>query len=198
MRTLHLLAPGRHARIVPALALVLWCLAALAPVARANGDADADGVPDATDNCPAKRNPSQRDRDGDGVGDRCDNCRTVPNPGQKPGACDCPCFDARQLDQMASTPMELCYVRNPTVLCHVLPLRVSVMVNTSDLVGVAGPIKYVGVNEEREPGRSSYSCSNDFGPTCEPLGGMISRRQYNACIALLVNSRPWRRSGCPK
>jgi Lamin Tail Domain/Thrombospondin type 3 repeat len=35
-------------------------------------DADADGVPDATDNCPTAANADQRDTDGDGPGDLCD------------------------------------------------------------------------------------------------------------------------------
>lgn len=37
-------------------------------------DADKDGVPDDTDNCPDVRNPSQTDDDGDLIGDVCDNC----------------------------------------------------------------------------------------------------------------------------
>jgi hypothetical protein len=35
-------------------------------------DADGDGVPDATDRCPAVFDPGQGDRDGDGIGDACD------------------------------------------------------------------------------------------------------------------------------
>jgi Thrombospondin type 3 repeat len=60
-------------------------------------DTDADGVPDAIDNCPNTPNPNQADSDGDGTGDACqacadvdadgicnsvDNCPTVANPGQ--------------------------------------------------------------------------------------------------------------------
>ena len=36
-------------------------------------DADGDGVPDATDNCPANANPTQADVDKDGFGDACDS-----------------------------------------------------------------------------------------------------------------------------
>ncbi len=35
-------------------------------------DADGDGVPDASDNCPDTPNPDQADSDGDGIGDACD------------------------------------------------------------------------------------------------------------------------------
>ena len=47
-------------------------------------DADGDGVPDATDDCPAIPNPGQEDVDGDGLGDLCDNCVAVANPDQNP------------------------------------------------------------------------------------------------------------------
>jgi hypothetical protein len=58
-------------------------------------DADADGVPDASDNCVAVANPDQTDTDLDGQGDACDldndndgiadtadNCKFTPNPDQ--------------------------------------------------------------------------------------------------------------------
>ncbi len=35
-------------------------------------DADSDGVPNATDNCPCVSNPDQADVDGDGIGDACE------------------------------------------------------------------------------------------------------------------------------
>jgi len=45
-------------------------------------DADNDGVPDWSDNCPLNPNPSQADYDGDGVGDACDNCVLTANSDQ--------------------------------------------------------------------------------------------------------------------
>jgi hypothetical protein len=45
-------------------------------------DADADGLEDALDNCPANSNPAQTDVDVDGHGDLCDNCPTTYNPDQ--------------------------------------------------------------------------------------------------------------------
>lgn len=58
-------------------------------------DADNDGVPDASDNCPAVPNPGQANNDGDSQGDVCDpdddndtvadgpdNCPTAANAGQ--------------------------------------------------------------------------------------------------------------------
>src|SRR5262249_21686581 len=37
-------------------------------------DQDADGIADASDNCPTNNNPGQHDRDGDQIGDVCDPC----------------------------------------------------------------------------------------------------------------------------
>jgi uncharacterized repeat protein (TIGR01451 family) len=45
-------------------------------------EADGDGVPDSTDNCPTTPNPLQEDADGDGDGDVCDNCVNTANPDQ--------------------------------------------------------------------------------------------------------------------
>jgi len=51
-------------------------------IVEVTADADGDGVPDATDNCPNAPNADQTDADNDGVGDVCDNCPTVPNADQ--------------------------------------------------------------------------------------------------------------------
>jgi hypothetical protein len=41
-------------------------------------DADGDGVPDSTDNCPSDANPAQEDVDSDGLGDACDENSYAP------------------------------------------------------------------------------------------------------------------------
>ena len=46
-------------------------------------DADGDGEPAATDNCPTVANADQADGDGDGIGDVCDNCPSDVNPQQQ-------------------------------------------------------------------------------------------------------------------
>ncbi|MFO0619475.1 MAG: DUF4215 domain-containing protein [Polyangiaceae bacterium] len=45
------------------------------------GDADGDGVPNTTDNCPNVANMNQADADMDGKGDVCDACPNYKNPG---------------------------------------------------------------------------------------------------------------------
>jgi len=47
------------------------------------GDADGDGVPDASDDCPLAPDPLQADADRDGRGDICDACPLAPDPGQR-------------------------------------------------------------------------------------------------------------------
>lgn len=48
-------------------------------------DADADGIPDAEDNCPSAPNPDQMDRNRDGRGDRCDPPAPPGGPAGGPG-----------------------------------------------------------------------------------------------------------------
>lgn len=49
-----------------------------------DNDADGDGVPNSSDNCPqyGQSNSNQSDVDCDGVGDICDNCPSIYNPTQ--------------------------------------------------------------------------------------------------------------------
>jgi len=44
-------------------------------------DSDADGVANASDNCPTVPNANQADADGDQKGDVCDACPSVKNVG---------------------------------------------------------------------------------------------------------------------
>jgi hypothetical protein len=65
-----------YKKLAAVLVLVLVALALCAPVASAVGsDRDADGIPNASDNCPKNSNPDQKDLDGDGKGDVCDSDR---------------------------------------------------------------------------------------------------------------------------
>jgi len=51
-------------------------------IAAGLGDADFDGDPNTTDNCPTIANPGQEDFDNDGFGDVCDNCPETANADQ--------------------------------------------------------------------------------------------------------------------
>jgi acid phosphatase type 7 len=65
-----------YKKLAAVLVLVLVALALCAPVASAVGsDRDADGIRNASDNCPKNYNPDQKDLDGDGKGDVCDSDR---------------------------------------------------------------------------------------------------------------------------
>jgi hypothetical protein len=66
------------------------------PIETGERDADYDGVPDSTDNCPRMPNADQRDDDSDSVGNPCDTCSdgTAGSP-VGPDGCrtdqSCPC-----------------------------------------------------------------------------------------------------------
>jgi Calcineurin-like phosphoesterase/Thrombospondin type 3 repeat len=79
-----------YRKLAAVLALVLVALALCAPVASAVGsDRDADGIRNASDNCPKNHNPDQKDLDGDGKGDVCDSDRD----GDRQPNADDPCPD---------------------------------------------------------------------------------------------------------
>ncbi len=52
-----------------------------------SSDADNDGEPDSTDNCPNVYNPNQND--GDGIGNACEDGSTTPPPSSDWPASDC-------------------------------------------------------------------------------------------------------------
>lgn len=64
----------------PRLGKNVFAVHSMLPAAPLSPDSDADGIPDAADNCPAIPNPLQADRDGDGKGDECDSNPTHYDP----------------------------------------------------------------------------------------------------------------------
>lgn len=64
-------------------------------------DADADGVPDERDDCPADFDPQQVDGDGDGTGDACDGC---PADAGTTGPCPTPAPTATPTPTESPTP----------------------------------------------------------------------------------------------
>jgi hypothetical protein len=58
-----------------------WTLKVEASATPPPADADGDGVPDASDNCPSVPNADQADADGDGIGDACDANSYAPAVG---------------------------------------------------------------------------------------------------------------------
>ena len=77
-------------------------------------DADGDGIPDDTDNCPALANADQADADVDGIGDRCDACPAdAANDIDEDGVCgdvdNCPInANPNQADTDADGAGDLC------------------------------------------------------------------------------------------
>ncbi len=80
-----------------------------------NTDADGDGVPDTSDNCPNTPNPLQADADADAVGDVCDNCLNTPNPSQ--ADCDNDAIGDACEGQSCSSPSQCPLVPNATFNC---------------------------------------------------------------------------------
>ncbi len=84
------------------------------PSAGAPPDADGDGVPDASDNCPSVSNASQSNADGDALGDACDPCTDTDgdgfgNPGFPANTCT---VDGCPSDPQKSAPGQ-CGCGNP-------------------------------------------------------------------------------------
>jgi len=75
-----------------------------------NPDADGDGVPNGSDNCPLTANPDQRDTDGDGLGDACDIERGTTaapaknSPAAQAGACAAVSLGTRRGDRLVGGP----------------------------------------------------------------------------------------------
>ena len=72
-----------------------------------SGDADFDGVPDETDNCPTVANADQADADGNGIGDLCDPWVDVP-PGHWARSAIDALYDAGVTVGCATDPMAYC------------------------------------------------------------------------------------------
>jgi hypothetical protein len=108
----------------------------IASVSPGAGDADGDGIPDASDDCPDVYDPAQADRDGDGAGDDCDDCPSVSNADQKDtdgdgigDACDdCPgVADALQVDSDGNGVGDACDCASadiPGMICDLRKLLV--------------------------------------------------------------------------
>ncbi|MBU2004924.1 MAG: thrombospondin type 3 repeat-containing protein [Gammaproteobacteria bacterium] len=82
-------------------------------------DADNDGTPDATDNCPAVANADQADADTDGVGDACDTTPTgdTDGDGVDNGTDNCPAVaNADQADADSDNIGDACEAATPPTI----------------------------------------------------------------------------------
>jgi hypothetical protein len=71
----------------PDMAVTNWVSQSVSVFKNANvvaGDADGDGIANATDNCPTVSNSAQLDADGDGIGDACDSAPGCPGVAPPP------------------------------------------------------------------------------------------------------------------
>ena len=97
-----MLRSGAVARGLGMRRTLLWIalLWVVLPATALGQDSDADGTPNASDNCATTWNRTQDDRDTDGIGDACDNCRFEANASQADANADgigdaCQCGDVR-------------------------------------------------------------------------------------------------------
>jgi hypothetical protein len=165
-------------------------------------DTDADGVPDATDNCPNDANPSQSDADGDGLGDACDpddDNDTIPNASD-----NCPLVaNADQADSDGDGVGDVCDIfPTPTVTPSVTP--------TPNPTVTPGPALawqyscYVGSSQPVEDAFASatgdvlaaYRLTPDqrfdrWFPGSPDLSNMTMLNPYDALFVLMASDATW-------
>lgn len=109
------------------------------------GDADGDGIPDASDNCPNTPNPGQEDADLDLVGDSCDVCTDTDddgygNPGFLKNTCDldnCPTiFNPGQDDFDGDLIGDACDVNDTLQIFGLSPIDLVVTDPGGDSIGI--------------------------------------------------------------
>jgi cysteine-rich repeat protein len=104
-------------------------------------DADSDGIPDLSDNCPAVANPLQEDADVDGHGDACDACPNDPeNDVDNDGVCgdvdECPSVSASLESVLTYTGDLLLPIDGTGAAMAVLSAQLLAADDESPIVGV--------------------------------------------------------------
>jgi DNA-binding beta-propeller fold protein YncE len=94
-------------------------------------DADGDGIPDASDNCPTSANSDQSDLDNDGIGDVCD---PYPNDNDNLGACLG--ANANYLVQIQTLQVENLYLMNENASLSLENLKLHFLVLDDDKDGI--------------------------------------------------------------
>ena len=144
-------------------------------------DADNDGVPDATDNCPTAPNPDQTDTDGDGDGDACDLnlpffvVNSTNDPGN--GVCDvAECTLREALTEANAAPGADTIAFDPAAFTapgpHTINL-LSALPNLSSLITIRGPGANI-LTVHRSAGGSYRIFTIDAGQTVTISGLTIS------------------------